>query len=149
MSKDKNKEICKLININEDAAEFYEEAQENAKSPQNKETFRELEQKHKAVITSLSQHVVQNGGKVDVDETIIGEMRQLWGELSAKVSNDVDATFIKHLEEAEDRCLHQMEDIMNDDDISAEMKSMLQDEYKTLQQTHDYMKALKEQTQAA
>lgn len=147
--KDENQELHKLVSINKDACEFYDSAAEEAESPEIKQTFRKLEDLHQGVITNLVGQIRANGGKPDVDETFAGKTSQFWGELMAKVSNDVDETLVKHLEEAEDRCLHSMQDAMKDEDIRPETKATLQKELQTLQKTHDYMKALKDAMKAA
>lgn len=144
MSTNENKELAKIININEDAAEFYGSARDKAENPQIKTTFENLEGLHKGVIVNLQSVVLANGGDVEVDETFAGQTRQFWGELMAKISNDVDETLVANLEEAEDRCLHSIEDIMQDNDISPSVKAALQSEYDALQKSHDYMKALKD-----
>lgn len=140
---DTNKELQTLANINEDACEFYKEARQKAESPELQSTFRELEKLHKDVVISLQDHIRANGGKPDTNETLAGEIRGFWGKMMASISNDVDATLIKHLEEAEDRCLHKMQDIMEARDVPAATKNMLQGEYRNLRKSHDYMKTLK------
>ncbi len=149
MYKKENKELSKLININQDACEFYGSAQKKAKDPQLKMTFGNLENLHKGVIISLQNQVRNNGDKAKADETFTGQAQQLWGELMAKISNDVDESLVTHLEEAEDRCLHSMEDALESDDISPSTKTVLRKELNTLQKSHDYMKALKETLKAA
>lgn len=143
------KELQKLANINEDACEFYEEACEKADSEQLKTTFRNLESLHKGVVVNLQEHIRTTGGQPDTDETIAGEARELWGKLMASISNDVDETLVKHLEEAEDRCLNKIQDIIENDDIPATTKAFLQTEYRVLRKSHDYMKSLKDCMKAA
>ena len=145
MSKTDIREIGKLININKDAAEFYDSAKEKAQSPQMRTTFANLKALHNGVIINLETLLRARGEKPDADETMAGQVQQFWGELMTKVSNDVDETFVKHLEEAEDRCIHTIKDIMENDDVSPATKQALRSELETLQQSHDYMKALKEQ----
>lgn len=147
--KHENKELSKLININEDAAEFYESALEKAEHPQIKANFSHLESLHKGVIINLSDIVRSNDGMPDADETIEGGMRQFFGELHAKVSNKVDKTLVSHLEEAEDRCLHSLQEAMKSDDISPSTKLRLQKELSSLQKSHDYMRSLKDYMQEA
>ena len=148
MSND-NKELSKLININEDAAEFYETAQEKVENPRFKTTFSQLESLHKGVIANLQSHAVAIGGSPEADETFVGQVQQFWGGLMANISNDVDEALVSHLEEAEDRCIHSIKDAMDNEDITPSTKAALQKEMQTLQQSHDYMKALKESLQAA
>lgn len=147
--KDENNELHKLVNINKDASEFYKSAAQEAQNSDIKQTFSKLEKLHQDVITNLQNQIRVNGGNPEADETLIGKSAQFWGELMAKISNDVDATLVKHLEEAEDRCLHSMQDAMKDDDIRPATKAALHSEMETLRKTHDYMKALKNAMKAA
>lgn len=149
MSDKENQELEKLININEDACEFYESAQEQVEDPQLKVTFSNLENLHKDVIHNLQSRVRANGGDPEAEETFSGQVHQFWGEMMAKISNDVDETFVKHLEEAEDRCLHSIQDAIRSDHISVATKTALQSEASALRKSHDYMKALKETMRAA
>lgn len=144
-----NKELRKLVNINKDACSFYNGACKEAESTSIKQTFRNLEALHNSVVTSLQQYIRQNGGDPEAKETMTGQVTQFWGELMANISNDVDETLVKHLEEAEDRCLHSIKDAMSEDDIRPATKSKLQEELRALQKSHDYMKTLKENLQAA
>jgi uncharacterized protein (TIGR02284 family) len=149
MSKQENKELGKLININEDACEFYESASEKAENPQMKKTFANLEELHKGVVIDLKNRVRANGGDPEAEETFTGKAQKFWGELMANISNDVDETLVKHLEEAEDRCLHSMQDAIQDNEIGTTTKAVLQSQFQTLQQSHDHMKALKENMKEA
>ncbi len=146
---DQNTEIGKLININQDACDFYKSAQEKAESTSFKRTFRELESLHRSVILNLQECIRANGGNPEAKDTFVGQATQFWGELMANISNDVDETLVKHLEEAEDRCLHSIESAIKEDDISPATKVVLRNEYSALQKCHDYMKALKDALMAA
>lgn len=151
MHRTENKKITNLININQDASTFYyESAKELVESPNLKSTFKDLGDLHKDIASNLETFVKQNGDpSVEADETMVGEMSKFWGKLKAKISNDTDETLIAQLEEAEDRCLHSMQDLMNSDDITAETKLLLQREYTALRKSHDYMKDLKDFMKAA
>ncbi len=144
-----NKEISKLININEDACEFYESAVGRAENPTIKKTFRDLEKLHRGVISTLESHVHANGGQADPAQTLTGQVQKFWGELIASISNDVDETLVSHLEEAEDRCLHTMQNVLKNEKISPSGRLLLQNQLQSLQQSHDYMKTLKDALKAA
>lgn len=144
-----HQEIGKVININKDACEFYGSAQKKTDSPIMKQTFRNLEHLHKSVMTNLQNYVQANGGSPEPHETIIGQAQKFWGELMTEISNDIDETLVTHLEEAEDRCLHSIKDIIQKDSVSPSTKSVLQQELGALQKSHDYMKSLKDCMKAA
>jgi uncharacterized protein (TIGR02284 family) len=133
-----------LVDINRDACDFYSSAATKLEDTNLISTFRELESMHSNVITVLNRRIVENGGEADADGTLVGKGAKVFGELMAKVSSDSDETLISHLEEAEDRCLHSLEDAIEEDEISAETRALLSTELGVLKRTHDHMKSLKE-----
>lgn len=149
MTNNENNKLIKLIRINEDASEFYESAQDEVESTHLKTTFKDLEVLHSDVIKNLKARVLINGGDADADETAYGKACEMFGILMSKISNDTDETLVKHLEEAEDRCLESMQEIMESDGVTPETKTLLVDELSALRKSHDYMKALKDQMKAA
>ncbi len=149
MSDQENKELCKLININEDAGEFYESAQEKAENISLRNTFSDLENLHRGVVITLQNCVRRNGGDPAAGETFIGQAQQFWTNLMGEISNDIDETLVKNLEEAEDRCLHSIQDAIEKDTISPEVKDVLYAELSKLQKSHDYMRNMKEAMKAA
>lgn len=145
-----NNVLSELININQDASHFYQSAAQRVENPQLANTFRDLETLHEGVAASLARQVQQNGGSAqDEDGTVSGKAAQWFGELMAKVSNDADETLVAHLEEAEDRCLHHMEDAIKDDAVRTQTKSLLTAELASLRRSHDYMRSLKQFMKAA
>ena len=146
-----NIKIGNLININKDASQFYYDSADQLIKDQNlQRTFQDLGDLHNDVASNLERFVKQNGDpSIETDETIVGELSKFWGKMKARISNDTDETLVSELEEAEDRCLHSMQDLMNSDDISSETKILLQREYTALRKSHDYMKDLKDYMKAA
>lgn len=144
-----NKEIQQLANMNEDACEFYATAQDKVENERLKSSFKSLQTLHKNVVVNLQDYIRTNGGQPETNETFIGEAREFWGNMMASISNDTDTTLVKHLEETEDRCLHKIEDMMQNDDIPSQTKSALIREHETLRKSHDYMKSLKKAMTAA
>ena len=151
MHNTENKKIGNLININKDASQFYYDSADQLIKDQNlQRTFQDLGDLHNDVASNLERFVKQNGDpSIETDETIVGELSKFWGKMKARISNDTDETLVSELEEAEDRCLHSMQDLMNSDDISSETKILLQREYTALRKSHDYMKDLKDYMKAA
>lgn len=149
ISTEENKELCKLISINKDACSFYEVAIEETKSPTFKQTFENLCVLHSSIIANLQNQVRINGGDPEAEQTLLGQTQKFWGELMAAVSNDVDETLVAHLEEAEDRCLHSMQEAIENGDITPKTRSVLNQELFALKKSHDYMKELKEMMRAA
>lgn len=144
-----NKILGHLIDINKDACSFYESAIEKVENPRYQRSFSDLERLHEGVVIDLSRRLRENGAEVSQDGTMVGKATQFFGEIAAKISNDVDETLISRLEEAKDRCLHSMRDALDEGGIRPDTKAFLIEELSTLQKSHDFMKALKESVKAA
>ena len=141
---EENKELQKLANINKDACEFYSEAQKEVESVQLKQTFFDLEKLHQDIYENIQGKILANGGTAAAEETIVGKAQGTFGILMSKVSSSPDETLVSHLEEAEDRCLHSMQDAVANDTFLPETKNFLKSELLALRKSHDYMKAMKE-----
>ena len=144
------KKIQNLIDICEDAREFYTDATEQTKDPEMKRLFRTMADIRKGVIIDLRAHMRQNNMEIKApSETVMGQVNKFLGENIAKWSDNTDTKLIAYLEEAEDRCLHSFQDLANDNDIDSDTRFLVKQELTTLQKTHDYMKELKQATSAA
>lgn len=144
-----NKELSKLVNINKDASEFYNKAANDVENDNLRTTLIGLKNLHEDVVTNIQKRIQENGGEADAKETLTGQTAQLWAKLAEAVTNDVDKTLVSQLEEAEDRCLHSIQDIIDDEDVTPATKNFLQSEKQALQKSHDYMKSLKDSMKAA
>lgn len=149
MSKDANKEVSKIININEDARQFYQTAQEKAENDTVKNIFKDFENLHEGIVINLQNYVRQNGGDPETDGTMTGNVSEMWGKARAALSSNTDESLIASLEEAEDRCIHSIKDAISDDDLPADARATLKREEETLQRSHDYMKIMKQNVNAA
>ena len=139
------KELQKLINICEDAREFYADATDQTNDPEMRRLFRTMADIRKGVIIDLRAHMRQKDMEVsEPSETVMGQVNKFLGENFAKWSDNADKSLINYLEEAEDRCLHSFQDVSNDNDIPADTRRLVSQELQTLQRTHDYMKELKQ-----
>ncbi len=141
------KKLQNLIDICEDAREFYTDATGQTEDPEMKRLFRTMADIRKGVIIDLRDYMQKNDMKFEEpSETVMGQVNKFLGENIANWSDNTDTALIAYLEEAEDRCLHSFQDVSNDNDIDASTRAIVSSELETLQKTHDYMKELKEVT---
>lgn len=141
------KEVAKLIDINKDACTFYKEAKDKVETNGLQNKFQELCDLHSGVVNKLQSELMAKGANqkdVEASETVAGKANRYFGELLAALTPDADEKFIARLEEAEDRCLHSMQDAVTNPDISTDIKPCLRGQLVDLQKSHDYMKSLKE-----
>jgi uncharacterized protein (TIGR02284 family) len=148
MSDKDTKEVCKIININEDACEFYKSAQEKTDNPDMKKIFKNFENLHNEVIVNLQDYVRENGDDPEAENTFTGQVSEMWGRMKATLSNDVDESLIASLEEAEDRCIHSIDEAIQDGNVSPSARAALKREQGNLHKSHDYMKIMKDNAQA-
>ncbi len=143
---DQNDVLYHLIDVCEDAKAFYESAAEKAEDPYIETVFKNMAYIRSSIIVDLSRFVKANGGDPEKSGTIPGKTAQFFGELVAHIKPDTDKTLVTHLEEAEDRALKEFHDAMAQN-IPLQTKAVLSQQLGTLQETHDYMKALKDRLQ--
>ncbi len=146
-----SKELSKLININEDACEFYDTACQKVQSRNLKSTFLNLKAVHKGIVVNLQTYLNSrpHSGNPSATQTMIGQAKQLWGEVSATIGQDTDEIFVSHLEEAEDRCLNTMADAIDNEGISPDVRRFLGQELGTLKEAHDFVHLLRMSLNAA
>lgn len=138
-----NKELKKLVSVNEEACEFYESACEHVTNEQLRDSFRNLESLHRNIVINLQQKIRLNGGNPDHFEAIGGQYPGGWGELMTTFDNDIDETLIMYLEEAENRCLKYFNDTLQSEKVNPDTLPLLTHELSALEKSRDYMKALK------
>jgi uncharacterized protein (TIGR02284 family) len=138
------KEFKHIININKDAVEFYTSAQEKVNDQSLRKTFGELKDLHIKTIHKLQGALRAQDATAATksEETLIGTGQRLFGELASKLSSTPNKTLINRLEEAEDRCLHSMEEASTKD-FPQDIQRVLIDELANMRKSHDHMKQLK------
>ena len=58
-----NKTLGHLIDINQDACDFYKSASERVRNPRLERSFADLQRLHSAVVMDLTQRIRENGGQ--------------------------------------------------------------------------------------
>src|SRR5262249_2330086 len=89
---------------------FYTNAVGHVRDPNLKVVFRGIIDAKAELIAALADHVRVRGMLPSTSGTFAGHFRQLYGDISAKLSDAKDATFVARLEESEDRLLNAFED---------------------------------------
>ncbi len=139
-------ELVKLMNVNQDAIEFYSVAQRKVESLSLVQTLRELEIIHMKLIARIQEHLELNFANCrfkNPHSTVVGSAHRIFGALEANVTSTPDSTLIRKLEEAENRCsLYWQSAIAKT--LNSTTKIFLQKELVELRRAQDYMKYLKE-----
>ncbi len=143
MSEDKDEVFDHLIDVCADAKEFYELAAEQAKDPYIESVFKNMAYIRSNIIVDLSRFVEAGGGKAKDKKPDAKQSAGYHGELLEQLTLGSDAEWVVRLEEAEDRALAAFHGALAKN-IPLQAKAVLSQQMGTLNETHAYMKALKD-----
>ncbi len=138
-------QLNELIEITRDGQRFYQHAQEEVKDARLKAIFSEMSRAKTDVIQALAMKVAANQEQPSSGTTLIGKLRQVYADTRATLSNDEAATYVKQLEDTEDRILHAFEDALESAD--PDVRALLAVEMPKMRSCHDRMRNLKQSLQ--
>lgn len=135
--------LNKILTIMNDGVEFYDEALEEVKNSDVRSLLVDIQASKRKLASQLTSQVEIRGEEAEDDGSIVGAMRTGYGKMRA-FFGDTDKAFVSELEEHEDRALHTLQDVLEDDDVNADGRAVLTQFMPAFQSNHDRMKALKE-----
>jgi uncharacterized protein (TIGR02284 family) len=138
-------QLNELIEITRDGQRFYQHAQEEVKDARLKALFSEMSRAKTDVIQALAAKVAANQEQPSSGTTLIGKLRQVYADTKASLSSDEAATYVKQLEDTEDRILHAFEDALEGAD--PDLRALLAVEMPKVRTCHDRMRDLKQSLQ--
>lgn len=130
-----------LIAIINDGQRFYEHASAEVDDSELKRLFQEMRDAKIELIAALSAKVSANEGEPASDGTFAGKFWQVYTDVKALLTKNDASTYVKELEDAEDRILHAFEDALENSDVG--MHALLAPEMPKVRACHDRMRDLK------
>lgn len=137
--------VADVIQVMKAGVEFYEEAENKVENEFVKATFRRMSRNKKAAIEAIQPMVIVNEGKREEDTSFAVETRKAYTNFISTFSNNEDHTYVKQLEEVEDKILDILDEAL-EDEKTANGKQVLTIIRTDAQKMHDDMKVLQEQT---
>lgn len=135
--------VTDVIQVMRAGVEFYQDAIEKVSNPALKSTFTKMATKKATAIQALQPLAIAEQGDIEDGSSFAVESRKIYTKFVAVFSSDEDYTYIKQLEEVEDKVLEVLDDAIEKNqqgqalliltNIRADAQSM-HDEMKTLQQ---------------
>ncbi len=133
-----------LAGVCEDGRVFYTQAAKKTDDASLEKVFTDMGRQRMDVCQSLIGKIREMGGTVEEQpRTAKGKWNMLYGEVLASLSPNSDKTFVNQLEECEDRVLEEFSDAIGQT-IPASLKDFIYNQHRILQDSHDYMKSLKD-----
>ncbi|TMO88384.1 ferritin-like domain-containing protein [Pseudoalteromonas ruthenica] len=145
MTMQRSEKITDIIKVLKGGIDFYSDAKDNIDSNDVRTVFQNLiDEKHKAV-TDLQPFAIEEQGEIETGSDTLVDVRKTYTKVMSAIKSNEEHTYIKHLEEVEDKVLEEFDDALEESQPPqcAQVLSQLRER---MQICHDKMKALQEAT---
>jgi len=132
-----------LIQTCRDGQEGFQEAAENATSPDLKTFFREKGQERARCVTELQQQVRALGGDPEATGSTAGAMHRAWISIKGTFTGKDDHAILSEAERGEDSAVKAFEEALNEG-LPPNLRTILEREYRVVKNAHDRVKQLRD-----
>lgn len=136
--------ISDIIQVMNSGIDFYEKAQQNVKDPAVAALFQRMIDARKVTVERLQPFAVNEQGEREDGSSFAVEARRAYTALITKFSSNNDDTYIKELEEVEDKTLEEIKGAMKKPQ-PADCEAVLAKALLTMQSCHAEMSRMKKQ----
>jgi uncharacterized protein (TIGR02284 family) len=137
------KVLNSLIETTLDSANGYREAAENVSAANLKADFAQRSARRETLVRRLQEEVRSFGGEPETDQSALGKMHNKFVDLKNAVTGGSDKAVVDEVERGEDVIKAKFERAVNDADLPAECRSVLQSAYAEIKADHDSVSQLK------
>ena len=100
--------ITDIIQVMNSGIDFYQTAQDKVQDPAIGALFQRMIDARKVSVESLQPYAINQQGKRENGSSFVVEARRAFTTLISKFTNDNDQTYVKELEEVEDKTLEEI-----------------------------------------
>jgi uncharacterized protein (TIGR02284 family) len=136
-----------LIMINNDRIEGYRTAIDETKDIDTdlKSTFNDMIDESRGYVSDLSAHVSSLGGEIETGTTNMGKIYRAWMDVKTAISGHDRKSILSACEFGEDAALKAYKQALeHDEELDTDTRSLIVDQRKTLKQSHDKIKAMRD-----
>jgi len=126
-----------------DSVNGYRDAAEDAGSGRFQQIFRERADERNRLAEELRAEVRRVGGNPEDDGSFLGKTHQRFMDLKAAITGRDEKAIINEVERGEDYLKEKFETALNNADLPAESRSVVERVYQSVRQGHDQISALK------
>ena len=137
--------VTDVIQVMKAGVEFYNDAIEQVNDTFVKNTFRKMATNKEAAIQALQPLAIGEQGEIEDGTSLAVDSRKMYTKFAALFASDEDYTYVKQLEEVEDKVLEVLDDALNQEQPVQALNTLTYIRADA-QLLHDEMKALQEQT---
>ncbi len=132
-----------LIETTIDSAEGYGEAAKDAGNTRYAASFQQRAAERRQLALRLQQQVSSLGGKPEDDGSVLAKAHRMFVELRSKMSSKDDTAIVDEVERGEDHIKAKYEHALEDNDVTAGTRSLINEAYVMVKSGHDQMRDLK------
>lgn len=132
-----------------DSIDGYTEAAKESESGRFGQIFTDHAAERRQVATRLQTEVTRLGGNPEDDGTTAAAAHRGFLNLKSAVTGQDDKAIVNEVERGEDHIKAKFEDALRDDDLTPQVRSVIQECFTSVKAGHDRMSQLKHSLQAA
>lgn len=137
-----------LITTTIDSADGYERSAENVRGTQFERMFSEFARERRQIVGRLQEHVRMMGGTPNDDGSLTAGIHRRFEDMRTALGGGRnDKKVIEEVERGEDYIRDKYEDVIDDPDLSAETRTLIQQAYQSVRAGHDRASQLKHSLQ--
>lgn len=139
------KVLNSLIETTLDSANGYREAAENAQSSQFASLFSDRAARRDQLVIELQQEVRTFGGAPETDQSLLGKAHNKFVDLKNAIMGGDDKAVINEVERGEDVIKAKYEAVIEDRELPASARELINRAYGSIRADHDEVSRLKHQ----
>ena len=132
-----------LIATTLDSVQGYEEAAKDAEGGRFGSLFLARANERRQVASNLQSEVRRLGGEPSEGGTALGGAHRVFVNLKSLVTGQDDQAIVNEVERGEDHIKEKFEGALADEELSADVRSAIQEGYRSVREGHDQMRDLK------
>jgi uncharacterized protein (TIGR02284 family) len=136
--------INDLIEINNDRIEGYEKAANQASDEDLRSLFGNMANQSRRFVGELRERVNAEGGTPADGTTAKGKVYRTWMDVKATFTGDNRKSILSSCEFGEDAAQRAYETVLKDDEIQGDLRLTIENQKKSLRESHDRIKSLRD-----
>ncbi|MGY8525442.1 PA2169 family four-helix-bundle protein [Paracidovorax citrulli] len=137
-----------LIEVSRDGEQGFLKSAEDATNPELKELFTKRAAEINTAIRELQSQVIALGGRPEEDGSVAGALHRGWVSLRSAVADRTDTAILEECERGEDVAKKKYADALQNDDLSFEVRALVERQYQGVLRNHDLVRDLRNRYRA-
>ncbi|MFC3835498.1 MULTISPECIES: PA2169 family four-helix-bundle protein [Deinococcus] len=135
--------LNKLLGTLRDGEKGFADAAEHATDPQLKSLFTERSGQRATLATEIEQHVTRLGDTPREGGSVGAALHRTWLNVRDAVTGRDDYAVVAEAERGEDVAIQNYQDVLDDAELPADVRSVVEAQYAKVKASHDQIRDLK------